>query len=134
PVASPTQSGGFAPGSELLLTNRSAGRFPDGADTDSNCTDFLLQPATTLPVDAPAGATNLKVISVAGFATGQTIQVGTDANTEKAVIASVGTAGATTVDTSADAGATVVRVVNPLGFTEGQTVTIDTGENAETAV
>ena len=24
--------------------NRSVGRFPDGADTDSNCTDFLLQP------------------------------------------------------------------------------------------
>ena len=24
--------------------NRSAGRFPDGADTDSNCNDFLLQP------------------------------------------------------------------------------------------
>src|SRR4029077_11114579 len=26
-------------------TNRSTGRFPDGADTDSNCTDFVLQAA-----------------------------------------------------------------------------------------
>ncbi len=34
--------------------DRSAGRFPDGADTDSNCKDFHLQPATTLVEAAPA--------------------------------------------------------------------------------
>ena len=48
-------------------TNRSAGRFPDGADTDSNCTDFLMQPATTLSAASAAGATNIKVASVAGL-------------------------------------------------------------------
>ena len=134
PVASPTPSGGFAPGSELLITNRSAGRFPDGADTDSNCNDFLLQPATTLPVDSAAGATNIKVTSVAGFEAGQTVVIGTEAEMEKAVIATVGTGGATTVDARVEPGATVIRVVNPLGFIEGQTVAIGGGADAETAV
>jgi len=39
----------------------SRGRFPDGADTDSNCTDFLLQSATTLSAASAAGAANVKV-------------------------------------------------------------------------
>ena len=42
-------------------------------DTDSNCTDFLLQPATTLSAASAAGATNIKVASVADFGAGQTI-------------------------------------------------------------
>ena len=29
-------------------TNRSAGRFPDGSDTDNNCSDFMLQNTITL--------------------------------------------------------------------------------------
>ena len=37
--------------------NRSIGRFPDGHDDDSLCTDFMVQPATTLPEGAAAGAT-----------------------------------------------------------------------------
>ena len=53
--------------------NRSAGRFPDGADTDSNCTDFHVQTATTLAAASAAGANNIKVASVADFAAGQTI-------------------------------------------------------------
>ncbi len=67
--------------------NRSAGRFPDGADTDSNCTDFLVQPATTLLAGSAAGATNIKVASVADFGPGQTITIDTGANLETAVIA-----------------------------------------------
>jgi hypothetical protein len=36
--------------------NRSAGRYPDGADSDSNCTDFVLQAAAATPgSDASAG-------------------------------------------------------------------------------
>ncbi len=53
--------------------NRSAGRFPDGADTDSNCTDFLTQVTTTMPAASAADATNMKVASVADFAAGQTV-------------------------------------------------------------
>ena len=114
--------------------DRSAGRFPDGADTDSNCNDFLLQAATTLPAASAAGATNIKVASVADFAAGQTIIIDTGANAETAVIATVGTAGATTVGADAAAGATVIPVASAAGFSAGQTITIDSGANAETAV
>ena len=44
--------------------------FPDGADTDSNCADFLTQAATTMPAASAAGATNIKVASVADLAAG----------------------------------------------------------------
>ena len=39
--------------------NRSIGRFPDGRDDDSLCSDFRVQPATTLPEGADEGATTL---------------------------------------------------------------------------
>jgi len=113
---------------------RSAGRFPDGADTDSNCTDFLMQAATTLGVAASAGATNLKVASVADFDAGQTIVIGAGANPETAVIATVGTAGGSIVGAATDAGATVVPVGSTEGFSAGETITIDSGANVETAV
>jgi hypothetical protein len=114
--------------------DRSAGRFPDGFDTDSNCTDFLLQPATTLPAASAAGATNIKVASVADFAAGQTIMIDTGADLETAVIATVGTAGATTAGAATDVGATVIPIASGTGFGAGQTVTIDSGANLETAV
>ena len=135
-VASPGPGrGGFgARGGTAAETNRSAGRFPDGADTGSNCTDFLVQPATTLPAGSPAGATNIKVASVADFAAGQTIMIDTGANLETAVIATVGTAGATTAGAPIEVGETAIPLAGPAGFSAGQTVTIDTGANSETAV
>jgi len=114
--------------------DRSLGRFPDGADTDSNCTDFLLQAATTLAAASAAGANNLKVAGVAEFATGQTILIDTGANFETAAIATVGTAGATTVGAATNVGATVIPVASALGFTAGQTIAVDSGANQETAV
>jgi hypothetical protein len=131
-VTSPGAGGGF--GGPAPVTTRSAGRFPDGMDTDSNCNDFLLQPTTTLPAASAAGATNIKVISVADFAAGQTITIDTGANSETATIATVGTAGATTVATATDAGTTVIPVAGGFGFIPGQTITIDNGANQETAV
>ncbi len=86
-------------------------------DTDSNCTDFLVQPATTLSAASAAGATNIKVASVADFAAGQTIMIDTGANLETAVIATVGTAGATTVGAATNVGATVIPVASAIGFT-----------------
>ena len=115
-------------------TNRSLGRFPDGSDKDSNCTDFLLQPAASLPAGAAAGATNIKVDSVADFAPGQTITIDTGVNQETAVAAMVGTAGATTVGAATDAGATVIPVGGGIGFSPGQTISVDSGTNHETAV
>ena len=114
--------------------NRSAGRFPDGADSDSNCSDFLTQIATTMPAASAAGATNIKVGNVADFAAGQTIVVDTGAETETAVIATVGSAGATTVGADTTAGATVITVAGVAGFIAGQSITIDSGANTETAV
>ena len=115
-------------------TARSAGRFPDGADTDSNCRDFLLQTATTLPTASSAGANNIKVASVTDFDAGQTIIIDTGENRETATIATVGTPGGTTVGTATEVGATAIPVASSAGFSAGQTITIDSGANRESAV
>jgi len=48
-----------APNTISDVTNRSAGRFPDGNDTDSNCNDFLTQPPPTCwPLPAAAQPTS----------------------------------------------------------------------------
>jgi hypothetical protein len=135
PVPGPGRGGFGGPAAPASSApDRSAGRFPDGLDTDSNCNDFLLQPATTLSAASAAGATNIKVASVADFAAGQTIMIDTGANLQTAVIATVGTAGATTAGAATNAGATVIPVAGGAGFTAGQTITIDSGANQETAV
>lgn len=133
-VSAPGPIGGFGPAAAVAAINESAGRFPDGADTDSNCNDFLTQAATSLAAASDAGATNIKVASVRGFDVGQKITLDTGGNGETAVIAKVGTAGATTVATSTDVGATVIPVASAIGFRDGQTITIDSGANSETAV
>jgi hypothetical protein len=133
-VPAPGSAGGFAPPIAAGATNTSAGRYPDGLDNDSNCTDFLTQAAATLSVTAAAGANNIKVTSVEGFDPGQKIIIDTGANLENAVIASVGTAGAATLAAATSAGATVIPVADPIGFRDGQTITIDSGANAEQAV
>jgi hypothetical protein len=112
----------------------SAGRFPDGAGTDSNCADFLTQATATLSAASAAGGTNIKVASVAGFGAGQTITIDTGANLETSVIAAVGTPGATTVDAATDVGATAIPVAGAFGFSPGQTITIGSGANSEAAV
>jgi len=111
----------------------SAGRFPDGADTDNNCTDFLTQAAATLAASSVAGADNIKVANVASFGAGQTVIIDSDSSQEAAVVSAVGTAGATTVATATEAGAKIVPVANVFGFTPGQILTIDSGVNSETA-
>jgi non-reducing end alpha-L-arabinofuranosidase len=128
--------GGFGgPGATAASTpHRSAGRFPDGADTDSNCNDFLLQRASTLSAASEAGATNIKVASVAEFGAGQTVMIDSGASLETAVIATVGTPGATTAGAATNAGATVIPVASVAGFTAGQAISIDGGANQEAAV
>ncbi len=128
----PWPSGGFGL-AFVAATNTSSGRFPDGADTDSNCSDFLRQAAGILATSSSVGATNIKVSTVEGFEPGQKIMIDTGANLEEAMISSVGTPGATTVGTATDAGATVVPVANVIGFRDGQTITIESGANSETA-
>jgi hypothetical protein len=112
--------------------NRSIGRFPDGHDADSLCTDFVVQPATTLPEGAASGA-NIKVAGVAEFAPGQTVMIGSDPASETAVIASVGTAGSTRLGAAAQVESTVIPVAAIVGFVVGQSITIGSGANEETA-
>jgi hypothetical protein len=114
-------------------SNTSAGRYPDGTDTDSNCDDFVTSPATALGVAAEKGATNLRVASIEGFVPGQIVRIGIGTDAESAQIASVGTPGATTVRTAAAAGDTVIPVSNAVGFSDGQTITVGSGADAETA-
>ncbi len=133
-VAAPGPAGGFGPFGSATASNTSAGRFPDGADTDSNCNDFVTSPSTTLGVSSATGATNIKVARVGGFAPGATIRIGAGENLDTADIATVGTAGATTMVTATAVGATAIAVTNAAGFSDGQTISIGSGADAETAV
>jgi hypothetical protein len=134
-ATAPGAASGFGPfASAAGAFNTSAGRFPDGLDTDSNCADFLTEPATALSAASASGATNIKVASVAGFDTGPPIRIDTGAHLETAVIATVGTAGATTVGASTSVGATVIPVASLMGFSAGQAITIGGGADYETAV
>ena len=131
-VASPEPDGGFSRWDGASSVNRSAGRSPDGADTDSNCTDFIVAPATVLPFGSSAGSTMIRVASVAGFRAGEMVTIGSGADGERGVVASVGTAGATPTSNEVPAGATMIPVVSPLGFQNGQTITVGSGAEAET--
>jgi hypothetical protein len=137
-VASPSAGGrgGFGGGGAqpTASPNRSSGRFPDGADTDSNCNDFQLQTVTTTASASAVGSNNIKVASVADFAPGQTIVIDTGENRETAIVATVGTQGAATVGTATAVGATAIPVAGAAGFAPGQAITIDSGANLETAV
>jgi hypothetical protein len=134
PTPGPGRGGFGPPAPAAAAPDRSAGRFPDGIDSGSNCTDFLVQATTTLAAASAAGATNIKVASVADFAAGQTIMIDTGANLQTAVIATVGTAGATTASANTNVGATVIPVASWLGFAAGQTIAIDSGANQETVI
>ena len=136
PTAGRGGFGGFGMrgGQTASAPSRSAGRYPDGEDTDSNCNDFLLQTnGVSLSIGSIAGENNIKVASVANFGAGQTVIIDTGVNRETAVIAAIGTAGGTTISAPAETGATVITVADVTGFNPGQTITIDSGSNSETA-
>jgi hypothetical protein len=133
-VPAPGQGGGFGPAATQGATNSSAGRFPDGVDTGSNCRDFRTQAATTLSIAGMTGAANIKVARIEGFEPQQKIMIDTGAKQETTVIATVGTAGGTTVRAATVAGASTLPIVSAIGFSGGQSITIDGGANSETAV
>ncbi len=134
-VSVPGVPGSWGPAAaSVSSTDVSAGRFPDGADSNSNCADFLLQAATSLPLGSASGATNISVASIQGFGVGETISIDQGANLETAVIAKVGSAGASKASSAISAGATAIPVTGMAGFSPGDTITIDSGANAETAV
>lgn len=124
----------MAPTTSTTQPDRSAGRFPDGNDSDYNCRDFMLQTTITLLASTPAGSNNIKIGNVADFAIGQKVIIGTGANSETAVIKTIGTPGGTTVGTATQAGTKFIPVASVEGFSAGQTITIDNDANLETAV
>ena len=130
PGAAAAAAAAAAPGAP----NRSIGRFPDGHDTGNLCNDFVVQPATSLPEGADAGATSLKVAGVADFAAGQSVMIGSGADMERGMIATVGNAGASHVGTAVDAGATIIPIASAGGFAPGQSITIGSGADQEVAV
>jgi hypothetical protein len=135
-VTSPSMGRGFrmGPSTPTSQPDRSAGRFPDGKDTDSNCSDFLVQRVVTISVPAAKGSSNIKVSGVADFVPGQKIIIGSGTDIENCVIATVGTPGGSTVNSAARAGSTVILVSGVEGFNAGQPISIGNGSNLETAV
>gem|GEM_PF-2280033 len=129
PSAPATALAASAPGAP----DRSIGRFPDGADTDSLCDDFRVQPATVIPQGSAAGATSIKVASVADFVPGETIALGAAGVRESAVIAAIGTSGATVSSAASEQGGRIIPVAAAAGFSVGQTITIGEGADAEDA-
>lgn len=133
-VAAPGLARGFDRFFSVAASNTSAGRFPDGRDTDGNCADFRTSPSTTLAAASTVGSINIKVASVAGFGAGQTIRIDTGADLETAAIAKIGTAGASTLRAATGVGATIIPIASAIGFSNGQAVTIGSGANTETEV
>ncbi|PKQ46999.1 arabinofuranosidase catalytic domain-containing protein [Confluentibacter flavum] len=113
---------------------RSLGRFPDGADSDSNCQDFKSQAVITLASASTVGSKNIKVISVEGLSVGQQIVIGLGPHAEQVAITDLGSTGATTVRAAIAAGETTIPVATIIGFSEGQTITIGSGSRQETLV
>jgi hypothetical protein len=131
----PAPGSGFALWSIVVdpaATDTSTGRYPDGADSDSNCDDFRTIGFTRLAAAVAEGANNIKVASVDGFSAGEEIHLDSGTAIETVTIATVGTPGATTVRNATDAGATVIPVESVTGFSREQKITIDSSENSET--
>lgn len=122
-----------APG-DAAGAGASAGRFPDGASSDSNCSDFVTSPVTTLRAAAARGANNLKVADVTGFVAGEEIRIDAATHAETAVVAKVGTAGATKMRAPTAVAATVIPVGDAREFHQGQTISIGGDARRETAV
>ena len=78
------------PVNNVQLPNLSAGRFPDGNDTDNNKYDFQVQPYCHLAEDLEAGGQIVRVSSTEGLKAGQRVFIGGADNCEQAVVATVG--------------------------------------------
>jgi hypothetical protein len=124
------QGGCAAPALQVAdATNRSAGRFPDGTDSHSNCDDFHAQAVARVAAASAVGAENVKVSDVSGFQAGQRIFI----DNEPTVIAAVGTPGATTIAADTAAGAGVIPIAASFRFRAGQAIVIGAGKSEEKA-
>jgi hypothetical protein len=135
-VTSPSAGRGFfRPSSSAIQPNRSAGRYPDGADSDNNNRDFMLQNPVSILGPAPASSGNVKVSATTDLSIGQKIIIdaGNSAR-ETAIVAVIGTPGGTSLSAATKSGSKVIPVASLEGFTVGQTITIDCDADLEAAV
>jgi hypothetical protein len=124
----------FSGATEVVdATQGSTRRYPDGQDSDSDCTDFVTS-ASSRTGAAAAGATNVKVVTAAPFSPGRTVVIDAGGDAETLTVATVGSAGITRASMPADKGANVVRVDDPRQFAVGQAVVIGSGADEETGV
>ena len=100
--------------------NLSAGRYPDGYDTDENENDFKLQRAITIAAPVKAGDTNIKLSATNNIRIGQRLFIGPD--NEEVIAATIGTPGYAPIAVNAKAGAKQLEVSGVQGFSVGQTV------------
>jgi hypothetical protein len=114
-------------------TQGSTGRYPDGQDSDNDCTDFVTA-ASIRTGGAAAGATRVSVATTGHLAPGQTVVLDAGADAETLTVATVGSSGITRASAPADKGATVVRVDDPHPFAVGQAIVVGSGADEETAV
>jgi hypothetical protein len=122
-------------GASVLVdaTQGSTGRYPDGQDSDNDCTDFVTSTSVRIGA-AAAGATNVRAVTVAEFSPGQTVVIDAGDNAETLTIATVGSPGITRASALADKDATAVGVDDPRQFAVGQAVVIGSGADEETGV
>lgn len=117
-----------------ISAESSAGRFPDGQDSDSNCTDFKTPATAVVQASAAAGANHLFVDQVKGFAAGQSLTVDVGPSRDAAKVISVGSPGATNTTAELLKGETVLQVHEARDFQPGQEIIIDASGKAEAAV
>lgn len=118
---------------QVDATRGSTGRYPDGQDSDNDCTDFVTS-ASVRTGAAAAGAMRIAVDSVAHFSPGQAVVVDAGGAAETLTVATVGSPGLTRLAVPEDKGATVVRVGDARGFTVGQAVIIGSGADEENGI
>jgi hypothetical protein len=118
---------------QFEATQGSTGRYPDGQDSDHDCSDF--RTATTVRLGAAAaGAAGVKATTVDLFVPGDSVVIDTGENAETLTIATVGSPGVTRSAAALDQGATTVPVDDPRQFSAGQTVVIGAGADQERGV
>ena len=124
PAPYPARRGFGFGGPQPQIASLSAGRFPDGADLDDNKNDFRVQRAFSLALPAEAGATNVKLQSVAGLTEGAPIVIGRGPEAEVLKVEKIGSAGGTMLSAPVAPMSRTLVVASAMGFVPGQEILV----------
>jgi hypothetical protein len=114
-------------------TQGSTGRYPDGQDSDHDCSDFVTSESARIAATA-TGASRVKTASVGHFAPGQAVVIDVGDDAETLTVASVGSSGLTGSAAPSEKGDTTIRVEDARLFAVGQAIIIGSGANEENGV